>query len=89
MQVILVRHGETEYNAQGRLQGYAPVPLNTRGRQQAMLVGPRVQSLRPTVLSSSDIQHRIANASRPIFAYRAGQWESVTLNDIGHLTSLA
>ncbi len=56
MQVILVRHGETEYNAQGRLQGYAPVPLSTRGRQQAMLVGPRVQPLRPTVLYSSDIQ---------------------------------
>ena len=28
MQVILVRHGETEYNAQGRLQGYSPVPLS-------------------------------------------------------------
>jgi 2,3-bisphosphoglycerate-dependent phosphoglycerate mutase len=56
IQVILVRHGETEYNAQGRLQGYSPVPLSTRGRQQAMLVGPRVQPLRPTVLYSSDIQ---------------------------------
>jgi broad specificity phosphatase PhoE len=55
MQVILVRHGETEYNAQGRLQGYSPVSLSTRGRQQAMLVGPRVQPLRPTVLYSSDI----------------------------------
>jgi len=57
MQVILVRHGETEYNAQGRLQGYSPVPLSMRGRQQAMLVGPRVQLLCPTVLYSSDI-HR-------------------------------
>src|SRR5215510_10893980 len=56
MQVILVRHGETEYNAQGRLQGYSPVSLSARGRQQAMLVGPRVQPLRPTVLYSSDIQ---------------------------------
>ena len=56
MQVILVRHGETEYNAQGRLQGYSSVPLSTRGRQQAMLVGPRVQPLRPTVLYSSDIR---------------------------------
>ncbi len=56
MQVILVRHGETEYNAQGRLQGYSPVPLSMRGRQQAMLVGPRVRPLRPTVLYSSDIQ---------------------------------
>lgn len=33
MQAILVRHGETEYNAQGLLQGYSPVPLSPRGRQ--------------------------------------------------------
>lgn len=56
MKVILVRHGETAYNAQGLLQGYAPVPLNPRGRAQAQRVGPRVQTLRPTVFYSSDIQ---------------------------------
>lgn len=56
MQVILVRHGETEYNAQGRLQGYSAVPLSMRGRQQARLIGPCVRLLRPTVLYSSDIQ---------------------------------
>jgi probable phosphoglycerate mutase len=56
MKAILVRHGETQYNAQGLLQGYSPVPLNSRGRQQAILVGPRVRSLGPTVLYSSDIQ---------------------------------
>jgi len=89
MQVILVRQGETEYNAQGRLPGYASVPLSTRGRQQAMLVGPRVQSLRPAVLSSSDMQHRIANASVHIFDDQAGQCAIVTRNDIGCLTSLA
>ena len=56
MQAILVRHGETEYNAQGMLQGYAPVPLSARGRQQAMLVGQRLRSIRPTAFYSSDIQ---------------------------------
>jgi len=56
MQAILVRHGETQYNAQGLLQGYSPVPLSPRGRQQALLVGPRVRLLRPTVFYSSDIQ---------------------------------
>jgi alpha-ribazole phosphatase/probable phosphoglycerate mutase len=55
MQVILVRHGETAYNAQGIFQGYAPIPLSARGRQQAALVARRVASLRPTVLYSSDI----------------------------------
>ena len=56
MQAILVRHGETEYNASGMLQGYAPIQLSVRGRQQAVLVGQRLRSVRPTVFYSSDIQ---------------------------------
>ena len=55
MKMILVRHGETDYNAQGIFQGYAPIPLSARGRQQAALVARRVVSLQPTVLYSSDI----------------------------------
>ena len=31
----LARHGETDYNEQGRFQGLGPVPLNVLGRQQA------------------------------------------------------
>ena len=34
--VVLVRHGETAWNAQGRAQGWAPTHLNERGRRQAM-----------------------------------------------------
>ena len=56
MQAVLVRHGETEYNASGMLQGYAPVPLSARGRQQALLVGQRLRTVRPVVFYSSDIQ---------------------------------
>ena len=33
--VVLVRHGETAWNAQGRAQGWAPTHLNERGRRQA------------------------------------------------------
>ena len=33
--VFLARHGETDYNAQGRFQGRLPVPLNATGRAQA------------------------------------------------------
>lgn len=37
--VLLVRHGETPWNRDGRLQGWAPVPLSDRGREQARAVG--------------------------------------------------
>jgi len=33
--LTLVRHGETDWNRQGRLQGSADVPLNEAGRRQA------------------------------------------------------
>ncbi len=37
--IIFVRHGETSYNAECRLQGQRDIPLNGRGREQASAVG--------------------------------------------------
>jgi probable phosphoglycerate mutase len=37
--VVAVRHGETEWNRTARMQGWAHVPLNDRGREQARTVG--------------------------------------------------
>jgi probable phosphoglycerate mutase len=37
--LIFMRHGETAYNAENRLQGQRDIPLNARGREQARAVG--------------------------------------------------
>jgi probable phosphoglycerate mutase len=37
--VLVVRHGETDWNRHGRMQGWAPVPLNRTGREQADRAG--------------------------------------------------
>jgi probable phosphoglycerate mutase len=37
--LIFLRHGETDWNASGRLQGQKDIPLNARGRDQAAAVG--------------------------------------------------
>ena len=37
--LYFLRHGETEWNVTGRLQGQRDVPLNGRGRDQATAAG--------------------------------------------------
>jgi probable phosphoglycerate mutase len=43
--VYYIRHGETDWNVSGRLQGRHDVPLNARGRTQAMHCGEILQEL--------------------------------------------
>jgi broad specificity phosphatase PhoE len=51
--MLLVRHGETDGNAEGRSQGRRDVPLNERGRAQAASVGNLVASMSPVAVYSS------------------------------------
>jgi probable phosphoglycerate mutase len=45
--LYLVRHGETDWNAEGRLQGGRDIPLNDFGRVQAEDVGRRLYEIDP------------------------------------------
>lgn len=40
--VLLLRHGETDWNVERRIQGWGPVPLNRQGREQAGLAGEHI-----------------------------------------------
>ncbi|MHC7937085.1 histidine phosphatase family protein, partial [Klebsiella pneumoniae] len=39
LQVYLVRHGETQWNAERRIQGQSDSPLTAHGERQAWQVG--------------------------------------------------
>ena len=53
--IIAVRHGETAWNAESRLQGQLDIPLNERGRDQARRVGLALLHEQPEVIYSSDL----------------------------------
>ena len=44
-ELYFVRHGETDWNAEGRYQGSKDIPLNAHGREQAALNGRLLKSL--------------------------------------------
>lgn len=45
IRLLLVRHGETEWNRQGKFQGQIDVPLNDNGRKQAAKAGEFLQNV--------------------------------------------
>lgn len=60
--IYLVRHGETQWNAQKRIQGQADSPLTEEGRKQAKQVAMRVKNLGITHLVSSDLGRAVETA---------------------------
>jgi broad specificity phosphatase PhoE len=62
--ILLLRHGQTDANASGTLQGHQPTPLNVLGIRQAKLLAARLAAFRPPidVLISSDLPRAIQTA---------------------------
>ena len=61
--IILVRHGETEWNLQGRIQGRLDSPLTEAGRRQAEAIANRLQPSSPQAIASSDLGRCMQTAS--------------------------
>jgi broad specificity phosphatase PhoE len=53
--IILCRHGETDWNRQGRYQGRTDVPLNARGLEQARDLARRLADERVDIVYSSTL----------------------------------
>jgi probable phosphoglycerate mutase len=74
-ELIVLRHGETAWNAEGRIQGHLDSPLNEEGLAQALLVGDRLARESFAQLYSSDLGRALQTAQpiadhsgRPVFA---------------------
>jgi probable phosphoglycerate mutase len=62
-EILLIRHGETLWNGEGRIQGHRDSPLSELGRAQAAAVGARLAAEGIDHLASSDLGRALETAA--------------------------
>ena len=79
--IYLLRHGETQWNTESRLQGHLDSPLTEKGRSQASYNGLRLNSLqdRNPIIYSSPLGRCIETAH--IVASKIGVDEATVKKD--------
>ena len=68
--ILLVRHGETDWNLQRRVQGHSDTPLNDNGRAQALALADTLDDLELEAVYASDLARAFETAR--IIAERRG-----------------
>ena len=61
---FIVRHGETEWNALGRIQGHTDISLSEMGSQQSGLVSLRLADVAFDVAYCSDLRRSVETAQK-------------------------
>ena len=95
LEIILVRHGETAFNASETFRGRADVPLNENGLRQSQLLGEYLSSEKIDVVYSSPLQRAVKTAEAIAHPHRlkvnivanlndidCGEWQGLTLKEV-------
>ena len=93
--LLIVRHGETDWNAQGRIQGHTDIGLSVTGTEQARLLASRLASVPIDAAYCSDLkrasetaaialgdQNIVLNKTPRLREYHKGSYEGMTLAEI-------
>lgn len=93
--VILVRHGQTEWNIHGKYQGHSDIDLSALGVEQANLLAQRLANQRIDAIYASDLKRAIKTAegianTHQLFVHiipelreiSFGDWEGLDYNTI-------
>ena len=62
IELLLIRHGETAWNRERRMQGHIDIPLSEAGFRQAQALGRAMVAERPDAIYSSDLGRARATA---------------------------
>ena len=96
MRVLLVRHGETAWNAEGRYQGQSDIALSPVGEAQAQALGARLRDVRIDRAVASPLSRALRTAELALGEARAamlgtdagfqeiahGDWEGLLTHEI-------
>jgi len=96
MRILLARHAETPWNAEGRYQGQIDIPLSATGRAQAKALGQRLKTVPITHAVASPLSRTQSTARAALGAEREpllqlergfmeiahGQWEGKLASEI-------
>jgi alpha-ribazole phosphatase len=93
--LFLARHGETDWNRDGRWQGQTDTPLNERGREQARTLAEQLASEPIAAVYASDLARAVETArivadargvpvrtDRRLRELHFGDWEGLTTPEI-------
>jgi broad specificity phosphatase PhoE len=94
--LYIVRHGETQWNAEGRVQGHTDISMSDKGRQQAQTLARRLAMVHFNAAYSSDLSRctetaRIILGESPVplhttprlREYNKGVFEGLTVHEYG------
>jgi broad specificity phosphatase PhoE len=92
-EVVLVRHGETEWSRDGRHTGESDIPLTEQGRRQAVALRPELAAWTFSLVLSSPLQRALetcrlagygqAVQTRPdLVEWNYGRYDGLTSNQI-------
>jgi broad specificity phosphatase PhoE len=93
--IVLVRHGETDWNRENRFQGHADEPLNDAGRGQARQIAETLRSepiaavytspLRRARETAAIVARRLGLEAHELEALReidVGDWQGLTIDEV-------
>lgn len=96
--IILVRHGETDWNRENRIQGGVDIPLNERGKEQARDIAARLSHTVIGYIYSSRLSRALETAveiakfhklevltDSRLDELRQGKWEGMKVSEVRRL----